>query len=35
MSEEFTAEDNAVLEQKVAELQEVIEKAKEWYKNNG
>lgn len=35
MSEEFTAEDNAVLEQKVAELQEVVEKAREAVKNHG
>ena len=35
MSEEFTAEDNAVLEEKIAELQEVVEKAREAIKNNG
>ncbi len=35
MSEEFTAEDNALLEEKVAELQVIVEKAREAVKNNG
>jgi len=31
----FTADDKALLEEKVAEIQEIVEKAREWYKNNG
>jgi len=35
MSEEFTAEDKATLDEKVAELQEIVEKAREAIKNHG